>query len=188
MEKPARTNVEIHELLTKRYSPRAFSSKQVEREKLEKMLEAARWAPSASNDQPWCFIIGIKEHDEIYDKIYDSLLEFNKEWNINVQVLILICAHRISVKTGKENPYRLYDTGQAAAHMTFQATAEGLYVHQMGGFDKEKVIKLLKIPEEIDPVTVMSVGYLGELKDLPERFHKQELAERTRKTITEIVF
>ena len=187
MGKSAKTLHEIHSLLANRYSTRAFSLKEVEATKLDKIMEAARWAPSASNEQPWRFVIGLKGKDSKYDKIFDSLSEFNQLWNKNVPVLILICAYRISSRTGQENPYRFYDAGQAAAMMSIQAVSEELFTHQMAGFDKEKIKESLSLPEGIDPFVVMAVGYQGELQSLHEKIYKLEIEERSRKSPAEII-
>jgi len=187
MEKPATTNVDIHPLLTRRYSPRAFMDKNVEASKIQKLIEAARWSPSASNEQPWRFVIGIKGKDKIFDIIFQSLVEFNQIWTKTVPVMIVICAYKLSSKTGKENPYKYYDTGQAAAHMSIQAMEEGLWTHQMGGFDKEKLHTDLNLPPEIEILALMAVGYQGEMDHLPENFQKMEKSGRTRKNVDELV-
>jgi nitroreductase len=186
MSKEAKTNYDIHDLLQKRYSPRAFSIENVEEIYIHKMLEAARWAPSASNEQPWRFIAGIKGKSDTYDKIYDSLVEFNQIWCERVPVLIILCAYKF-LKSGDENKYRKYDLGQAAAYITFQASSDGLFVHQMAGFDKAMITKSFSLPDEIEPLSSIAVGHLGNYLDLPERMQRSELAERERKSIEEII-
>lgn len=189
MTKDAKTNYDILEVLKKRYSPRAFSTDAVEEVLLNKMLEAARWSPSASNEQPWRFIIGVKANtkSDTYNKIFNSLLEFNQIWCERVPVLIVVCTFKFSEKNGEENKYRHYDGGQAAAHLTFQAISDGLYVHQMAGVNRKQISELFNLPDSIEPFTVIAVGHLGNYLDLPERMQRTELAERERKTFDEII-
>jgi nitroreductase len=188
MTKDAKTTYDILKVLKKRYSPRAFSTEAVDEEFLNKMLEAARWAPSASNEQPWRFIIGVKQNtnSETYSKIFNSLVEFNQIWCKRVPLLIVVCTFKFS-KSGDENKYRFYDAGQAAAHLTFQAVSDGLFVHQMAGFDKKKISEDFHLPDEIEPFTTIAVGHLGNYLDLPERMQRTELAERERKSFDDII-
>ena len=188
MTKDAKTTYDILKVLKKRYSPRAFSTEAVNEEFLNKMLEAARWAPSASNEQPWRFIVGIKQNtnSETYSKIFNSLVEFNQIWCKRVPLLIVVCTFKFS-KNGDENKYRFYDAGQAAAYLTFQAASDGLFVHQMAGFDKKKISEYFHLPDEIEPFTTIAVGHLGNYLDLPERMQRTELAERERKSFDDII-
>lgn len=188
MEKPIKSKYKLHDILNNRYSPRAFENKAVEAGKIEHILEAARWSPSASNDQPWRFVTGIKNQNDYYNIIFDSLVEFNQLWCKNVHVLILLLGEKKLPKTQKENVYYAYDTGQAAAHMTFQASAEGLYVHQIGGFDKNKLIKDLNIPGNYDPIAIMAVGYIGNPDELHENLKRIEYSPRERKNLDQIIF
>lgn len=187
MSKDAKTKYDIHEVLKKRYSPRAFSVEAVEDEYLNRMLEAARWSPSAFNDQPWRFIVGVKTKGETYHKIFYSLSEFNQIWCKNVPVLIVVCTGKISARTGEENKYRLYDAGQAVAHLTFQAASDDLFVHQMAGVDRNQISKSLNLPDDIEPYVVIAVGHLGNYLELPEKMQQIELAERVRKPFEDII-
>lgn len=188
MEKPANTELELHPLLIKRYSPRAFSAEPIKPEKLDRILEAGRWAPSASNDQPWRFIVGIKGQNEYYDKLFQGLVDFNQKWCKNVPVLIAFVANKISDKNKDLNAYYKYDLGQAAAHITFQAMEEGLWCHQMGGFEKDRLSKEFNLPEKFELLSIMAVGYKGALDSLPENFQRMEQSERTRKPLSDLVF
>ena len=187
MNKEANTIYDIHPLLKKRWSPRAFSEKPIENEKLQRMFEAARWSPSASNEQPWAYIFG-KKGDETYNKIMSSLVEFNQIWSQFAPVLIVACAKKDVVKGEGENLYRMYDIGQAVAHFTFQAASEGLYVHQMAGFDAEKTNELFHIPANFEAVTVLAIGYMGDPKVLHPKLEKLEVAARERKPLKEFIF
>jgi nitroreductase len=187
MEKKAKTDHQIHPLLSSRWSPRAFSSQPVESEKLQRLFEAARWSPSASNEQPWSFIVGVSG-DETYNMIYDSLVEFNQLWAKTAPVLVVAVGRKTSVKSDKLNTWYGYDLGQSVAHLTIQAIYEGLYVHQMGGFDAEKISSLLQIPEDHEALAVFTIGYMGDYSVLHPNLQKLELAERQRKRQDEFVF
>ena len=187
MEKKAKTNYPVHQILENRWSPRAFNGVKIEKEKLQRILEAARWSPSASNEQPWAFIVGEKG-DATYQKIFDSLVEFNQLWAITASVLILAIGKKTSAKTGKTNDWFKYDVGQAAAHLTFQASSEGLFVHQMGGFDIVKAKELFLIPDDFEALTAIALGYQGDYTVLHPNHQKMELAPRERKNTGDFVF
>jgi len=178
----------IYKLIEKRYSPVTFSSQNVEEEKLFQLFEAARWAPSSFNDQPWNFIYGLKGKDEIYDKLFDCLLEPNQMWAKYAPVLMLSVANMISPTTQKENPYAFHDTGMAVGNLLMQATSMGLYAHQMGGYSKEQAIESLKIPKTHSPVAMIAIGYKGNSEDFPEELQQKGNKERTRKLLKDFVF
>jgi nitroreductase len=178
----------IHELLEKRYSPKAFNDKKIEQDTLIKLLEAARWSPSSMNEQPWRFIAGVKGEDDTYEKIYDTLVEGNKPWAKNAPVLILTVAANVYERNGQPNRHAGYDLGQAIANLTFQATAQDLYVHQMGGFSAQKAKELFDIPEGFTPMSVAALGHLGNAEDLPENVRPADKSKRKRKELEEIVF
>ncbi len=187
MSKEAKTNSnEIHPLLQKRWSPRAFEDRPVETQKLRNILEAARWSPSASNNQPWIFFVGQKG-DETYDNIFASLVEFNQMWAKFAPVLILNCG-KLTNAEGNPNAAWQYDTGQSVAQLSLQAMQEGLYVHQMGGFDALKAAELFALPEDVQAISVTAIGYIGEPNMLHPRMQKSELAERERKEMDTFVF
>jgi nitroreductase len=187
MNKLAKTKYGIHPLLENRWSPRAFREDSVEKEKLERIFEAAQWSPSSMNEQPWRFIIGEKG-TETYNKIFDSLVDANKRWAKNAPVLLVSIAQKQFTYNNKENLHFLYDTGQAVAHLTFQAMHEGLYVHQMAGFHFEKIKQYFNVPEDYNVVTVIAIGYLGSPDILEDDLKERENMERVRKEFNEIVF
>jgi nitroreductase len=186
MSKEAVTNRKLNQLLKNRWSPRAFSEKQIEKEKLLSILEAARWAPSASNLQPWVFFVGTKG-DAVYQKIMDVLVEFNQMWAVNAPVLILNCGKTTS-KDDEVNGVWQYDLGQSVAQMSIEAMDKGIYVHQMGGFDAMKAAELFQLPEHTRAVSVTALGYLGDPGILHPRMQKSELAIRERKELDTFVF
>ncbi len=178
----------LHELIEKRYSPRAFSNEAVEEEKIISLLEAARWSPSSMNEQPWRFIVGVKGEGETYEKIYNALFEQNQSWAKNAPVLILAVVKEFNDISKQNNRHAEYDLGQAIAHLTIQATSLNLYLHQMGGFDPDKAGKLFNIPEGYTPMSVIAIGYLGNIDSLPEQLKVREKAKRNRKELSELVF
>lgn len=186
IDKDADNLFSIHPLLKKRYSPRAFEDKAVEEEKLDQIFEAARWAPSSRNIQPWRFIVGIKGKPSVYDRIYESLAEFNQKWNNNTPVLITIVSRKTDDK-GRINSTHEYDTGQAAAYLTFQLMELGLYAHQMGGFDQNILRRNFDISDDYKPIAIMAVGYKGPVEVLPESFREMEVQKRVRKDPEDIV-
>ena len=186
MSKEAATDHKLHPILLKRWSPRAFADKKVEKEKIVRTLEAARWAPSASNIQPWIFFVGVKG-DKVYENIFESLVEFNQLWAGNAPVLLLNCAKTIG-NDGSPGKFWQYDLGQALAHLSIQAMEEDLFVHQMGGFDSKKAAELFKLPHDVKAVSVSAMGYLGDASILHPRMQKSELAERERKDLDTFIF
>lgn len=186
MEKPAVTDHAIHDLLKARWSPRAFSHQPIETDKLLSLFEAARWSPSGGNSQPWSFVVGLRG-DATHDKLVETLMGRNVDWAVNAPVLMLAVA-KIEHKPGVMNRFAPYDLGQAVAHMTVQASALGLFVHQMAGYNAEAVRRLLDIPDTHEPLTMIAIGYQGRVDDLPDDLRARELEDRSRKPLKEFVF
>lgn len=186
--KVAVTSAPIHDALKHRWSPRAFDTRSVEPEKLCSMLEAARWASSSYNAQPWHFILGTKDDPATFGRILETIGEFNKVWAKNTPVLILTVAKLKFDHNGEPNRHALYDVGQAAANLATQATDLGLGVHQMAGFSLERARDLFHIPEGYEAVSVLAVGYPGNPASLPEQLRERELAPRERKPLSSFVF
>ena len=182
------SNNKVHELIEKRWSPRAFDSREIEKEKLWRIFEAARRAPSSFNEQPWRFIIGEKQKGKTWEKIFSVLTESNQKWTVNAPVLGLIVGKSSFSKNDKPNKHKFYDPGQAAAFLTFQATAENLYVHQMAGFSPDSAVKIFHIPDGFEPVTAFALGYMGNPEILPEDIRKTEGKKIIRKELSEIIF
>ncbi|ELS32033.1 MULTISPECIES: nitroreductase family protein [Pseudanabaena] len=188
MEKPALTDHEIHPLIAQRWSPRAFDSKLVETGKLAQLFEAARWASSCFNDQPWAFIIATKDDTVNYQKMLDCIVPGNVVWAQVAPVLGLIVAQKAFKHNGKPNAWGEYDAGQAAATLVLQATALNLVVHQMGGFDATKAIATFNIPETARPIAAIAIGYAGETSNLPADLQERENAPRDRYPSSSFVF
>ena len=188
MEKIAETQVPIHELMRRRWSPRAFSELPVEPHKLLSVFEAARWAASASNEQPWAFLVATQGDPKNYENMLGVLVDFNRSWANKAPVLILTVAHTQFEKDGKPNRHGFYDLGQAAANLALQATALGLTAHQMAGFSVEAARERFAVPEGWDPVSVIALGYPGDPDSLTEKLRQREIAQRHRKPLEAFIF
>jgi len=187
-EKVASTEFPVIDLIKNRWSPRAFSSAPIEEEKIMSLLEAARWAPSCYNEQPWNFILFKRENREEFNKILDVLSPRNKLWAKGAPLILLSVAKTTFERNGKTNRHALHDVGAAVTNLTMQATSMGLYIHQMAGFNSEKAQQLFKIPDGYEPVSAMAIGYYGNIEDLPDEFKKSETATRRRKPVSDFVF
>jgi nitroreductase len=174
------THAGIHELLARRWSPRTFSDRPVEPAKLAQLFEAARWAPSCYNAQPWTFIVATREDAEGYNRLLSTLVEANRQWAVQAPVLILAVAKLDFNHVARPNRHAYYDLGQAVANLTFQATAAGLQIHQMGGFDPRLARELFAIPAGYDPVAVLALGY--------QEGPPADPSARTRKPLADFVF
>ncbi len=187
-EKIAETQYQIEQLLKQRWSPLAFSEQNVEPEQLGSLLEAARWAASSYNEQPWSFILATKENPAEFERLLSCLAEGNQVWAKNAPVLMISVARLHFEKNGKENRHAFHDVGQAVSNLAVQATALGLYVHQMAGFDVPKARELYGIPEGYEAVTAIALGYGAEVETLPENLQQRELAPRVRKPLASFTF
>lgn len=171
-----------------RWSPRSFSDREVSPVDLAKVFDAARWAASSFNEQPWRFLVGTKS-SEAYKKILGSLMPFNQLWAGKAPVLILGVAKTKFSHNDSPNRVALYDLGAAASYLTLEAAALGLSTHQMGGFDPEAARKSFNIPEDYVFGAVIALGYQGEPAALPnEQMRAQETSPRSRKALGDIVF
>jgi nitroreductase len=188
MEELAETKVPIHEPIGRRWSPRAFSERPVEPEKLLSLFEAARWASSSSNEQPWAFIVATNADPKNYEAMLGVLVDFNRGWARKAPVLILTLAHTQFDKDGRPNRHALYDLGQAAANLSLQATAIGLATHPMAGFNVEAARQRFAVPEGWEPVSVIALGYPGDPGSLDDTLRQRELAQRQRKPLSSFVF
>lgn len=184
--KIAQSDFPIHPLLSHRWSPRAFSERPVEQEDLRSLFEAARWAPSGGNGQPWSFVVGTRDDDETYAALAACLDAGNAEWAPRAPVLSVAIAR--TVRNDKPALGALYDLGLAVMSLTVEATHRRLYVHQMGGFSKAAARERFEIPPEHEPVVMIAIGYLGEPGALSERNRERELTARVRKPLPEFVF
>jgi nitroreductase len=187
MQKPAITDAPIHELLRHRWSPRAFADSSVTSEVLRSLFEAARWAPSSNNEQPWAYLVAAKDDPGNFAKMLGTLVEFNQNWAKHAAVLALSLAHLNNARDGKPNRVALHDVGSASAQLTTEANSRGLFVHQMAGFDANKAREAFHIPEDWQPVAAMAIGYPGDPATLPQPLRDREFAPRTRKPLSDMV-
>ena len=187
MNKPAPTEFPVHDLIRDRWSPRAFSDKPVDREILASLFEAARWAPSSSNEQPWAYLVATKDNPEDFAKMVSVLVEFNADWAKNAPVLALAVSHLKFQGNGNPNRNAFYDTGAATMLFSLEATARGLFVHQMAGFDPAKAKQVFEIPADWEPIAAFAIGYPGDPNSLSQKLQDREVAPRTRKPLTEFV-
>ena len=187
MHKPAPTEFPVHELIRDRWSPRSFSEKAVPQEVLRSIFEAARWAPSSNNEQPWAFIVASRDDRENYEKTLSVLVEFNAGWAKSAAVLAIAVSELAFSKNNTPNRNAQYDTGAASALLSVEATARGLAVHQMAGFDPAKARTVFGIPAGWEAIAALAIGYPGEADSLPQPLKDRELAPRTRKPIAEFV-
>lgn len=176
----------IHELILKRWSPVAFDPSPVDQEKIDQLFEAAKWAPSGRNAQPWRFLYASREMPE-YTLYYDLLFEGNQVWAGTAPLFILPLAQVVSDYKDRPNRLALYETGMAVSNLLLQATHMGLFVHQMGGYDQEKAREVLHIPDQFEPTVIMAIGYKGDIRQLPVEMEERETKERTRKDLCEFV-
>lgn len=171
-----------------RWSPRSFSDKPVDKALVEKAFQAARWAASSFNEQPWRYIVGFKG-DETYAKILSVLVPFNQSWANSAAVLILGFASTKFAHSGAENRFALHDLGAASAYFTLQAAELGLHTHSMAGLDYDAAIKVFDVPADFVTGAVIALGYQGEPGALPsEQMLAQEVSPRERRPLSETVF
>jgi len=188
MSNPANTDFEIAPLLKNRFSPRAFADKSIPANVLQTIFEAARWSPSCMNDQEWFYIVGQKNQGQDFDRLCSVLKESNQRWACNANVLALVCGRSAFSSGASENKWYAYDCGQSVAHLTFQACFEGVFVHQMAGFDPDKAVKEFSIPKGFFPLTAIAIGYAGEASTLPPDLAERETAERKRRPLAQFVY
>ncbi len=177
---------EIHPILAKRFSPRAYSHDYVlTPERLGPLFEAARWSPSSGNSQPWRFVVGFRG-DDTFNMIVASMAEGNAIWGHKASAVVANITEIVR-ENGKPQAHGVYDLGQSVAHFSAQATAEGLLVHQMAGFDAEKLGAELALDERFRVITLLTVGVLGNIEDLPEHLQVREVEPRVRKPLSTFV-
>jgi len=186
MRKTASTTVPVHPLLAERWSPRGFDrAHEIGDEALAALLEAARWAPSAQNSQPWRFLV-TRRGELAHDRLFAALAPGNQAWAGQASALVLVAA-RTAGDDGRPQPWALYDTGQAVAALVTQAQADGLAVHQMGGFDTDAVRAGFGLAGALTPVVVLAIGLPGDATGLPEPLAAREAAPRTRHPLSDLL-
>jgi len=190
MNKQAQPNHPIHELIANRWSPYCYAPRAVEPEKLTSCLEAARWAASSYNEQPWTFILATRDDQPEFSKLLGCLVEANQVWAQHVGVLMLGVIAKAFSRNGTLNRVAMHDLGLAAGNLCLQATALGLSVHQMGvgGVDLEKARQVYAIPETHAPVTAIAIGYTADPDVSDPQLAGRDKGPRTRKPLSEFVY
>lgn len=191
VEKIMKTSTEIESpilmVIQKRSSKRAYDDRPVETEKIRALFEAARWAPSSMNEQPWVYLYATKEQAEMWNGIFESLNESNQVWVKDSPLLVVSLARKNFTRNNNYNSSAKYDLGGANAFLSLQATELGLNVHQMGGYNPQIIRQNLNIPDSYELGVIMAIGYPGEPDALPEQLKQRELAPRVRFTQEEFV-
>lgn len=180
MQKSTEIEHPVSEVIKKRKSVRAYSDRLIETQKINSLFEAVRWAPSSSNGQPWLYLYATKEQPELWNSLFDCLLDGNKIWAKDAPLLMISLARKNFIANDKPNHYAFYDLGAANAFLAIQAVELGLQLRQMGGYDPEKAKLNLNIPETYQLGAMIAVGYPGDVTSLPENLRLRELAPRDR--------
>src|SRR5450759_134928 len=178
----------ILEIIQERWSPYSFSSTPVEEFKLKSMFEAAGYAPSCNNEQPWMFVYSTQENKDVFDDYLGFMVDSNKVWAKHAYALIISMARTKFSYNGKPNRHAFHDTGMAVANLLLQALAMDVYVHQMAGYSVEKVKEYFKLNDDIEPVAMMAVGYIGDGVALSPELLKRDEKRRPRKSVNEFAF
>ena len=178
----------IHELLARRWSPYAFADRPVSVDELRSVFEAARWAASSYNEQPWSYIVATKEEPAEFERLLSCLVEGNQAWAQAAPVLALGCTSLYFTRNGKPNAAAVHDLGLASASLTFEATARGMVVHQMIGILPDRARELYRIPDGVQPLTGLAIGHAADPDSLPEKYRERDLAPRSRKPLREFLF
>lgn len=186
--KAAATDHDIHDVLRQRWSPRAFDGRPVARATILRIVEAARWAPSCSNEQPWRFVLSSREQPEGFGQLLDCLAASNRTWAQHAAVVGFSVAKLHHERTGQLNRHAWHDVGLATANLVFQAGTLGVMVHQMAGFDAARARTALSIPAGFEPVTALALGYAGDPDMLDEPLRSREVAPRARLPLTALAF
>ena len=188
-KRPAPVGVPVHDLIKHRWSPRAFDSKPLTAHDLKCLFEAARWASSSYNAQPWYFIIATKEDPENFQKVLSTFVEFNQGWAKNAAAVGLSVAGHKMPHDGSQNRHAFHDVGQAATTLSLEAASHGFQVHQMAGILPDKAREVFGIPADFEAVAGFAIGYPGDPNSLPEgRLRDQESGDRQRKPLSDFVF
>jgi nitroreductase len=187
MQKSAEFESPVLDAIQQRRSRRAYSDQPVEVEKIHSLFEAARWAPSSVNEQPWLYLYATRDQTELWQKVFESLNDGNKVWAKNAPLLIVSLVRKNFIRNDHPNTSARYDLGGANALLSIQAAHLGLNVHQMGGFNADLLRQNLQIPATLDPVVIMAIGYPGDAQTLPDHLKIRELAPRERYVQQEFV-
>jgi len=189
MTKQAEPDHPVHDLIAQRWSPYAFDpARDVDPDVVRALFEAARWAASSFNEQPWRYIVATRDDLETYDRVLACLVEMNQNWARYAPVLALGIVKHDLTHNGKPNRAAVHDLGAASASLTFEATARGLFVHQMIGIEPDKAREAFAIPAGFEAWTGLAIGYIGEPDELPDKFRERDTKPRARMSLPDFVF
>ncbi|SET81106.1 nitroreductase family protein [Hymenobacter actinosclerus] len=183
----AATTFPVLDVIRNRWSPRAFADRPVSEETLQQVFEAAAWAPSAMNEQPWRYIYAHRTDEAAFQQLFDCLVPGNQLWARHAPVLVLALM-KTEYANGKPNTTAMHDLGMANSHLILEATALGVHGHFMGGFDADKARATFGLPTNLEPVVMLSLGYLGRAEQLEEPFLSREQAPRQRHPVAAFAF
>lgn len=187
MDKTIETTFPVHELIARRWSPRAFAADPVSSATLGSLLEAARWAPSCFNEQPWTYLVATKDDAEAFERLASCLVDANG-WAKAAPVLVLSVAQTSFARNGKPNRHALHDVGLATENLVLEAVSHGLVSHQMAGFDVERAREVTGLPQGHEPVAMIAIGHPGDPAALPAPLAERESAPRVRKELQQIAY
>ena len=187
-QKRATPDHPIQQVIAQRWSPYAFADRPVSDEDLRSLFEAARWAASSYNEQPWRYIVATKARLAEFERLVSCLVEGNQVWAKAAPVLALGCTSLKLARNGQPNAAAEHDLGLASATLSVEATARGLFVHQMIGILPAKAREVYRIPEEVRPLTALAIGYAADPATLAESLRGRDLSPRTRRPLAEFVF
>ncbi len=186
--KEAQPDCVIETLIARRWSPYSFAEKDVTADDLRGILEAARWAASSYNEQPWRYILARRSDPAAFEKLLSCLLDGNQLWAKRAPVLLIGIAMLKFARNGKPNKAAVHDLGLAAGNICMEATARGLFVHQMIGIVPERVRELYGVPEDAEPLTALAIGHLSDISDLPAEIQERDRGRRERRPVRAFVF
>lgn len=187
-DKRASTDYPIQDILARRWSPYAFQDRPVPDADLRSLFEAARWAASSFNEQPWTYLVATQEAPQQFHQLLSCLVEFNQAWAKAAPVLALGVVRLTFARNGEANRAAVHDLGLAAGNLLIEATARGLWVHQMLGILPDRARQLFEIPDGYEAWTGLAIGYRGDPAILPEALQERERAPRQRKPLEQFVF
>lgn len=180
------TQFPVMPAITARWSPRSFSERMITLEELSTLVEAATWAPSSINEQPWQYLYAMRGSAE-FQQYFDFLVPGNKFWAGNASVILLSLARKNFAGNGNANRHAMYDVGAANAQLLLQGASMGIYGHQMGGFDMAKARETLQLPDHLEIACFIALGFLDTPDKLEEPFLTRELTPRSRKSVQEVM-
>ena len=186
--KQAATDHPILKLLAERWSPCGFEDRPVSEADLRSLFEAARWAASSYNEQPWNYLVAARENATEFGRLLSCLVEANQVWAKAAPVLVLGVVSLRFARNQKDNRAAVHDLGLAAGNLVVEATARGLSVHQMIGILPDKAREVYQIPEHFEAWTAMAIGYKADPATLPDALKERDLAPRQRRPLREFVF